>query len=180
MLERNEFWTKEIHAGFAGEQIRRKVQQIRLQYRLNSHDADDLLQDLRLEVWRRSRHYDPARGTWPAFVTTVVQHQSATLCRRLMQLKTARAQSVPLTQDILESRPDRTGLGESQSDVERTCDLETIRHQLDFEQQMVLQMLQVLNVSETARALGTPRSTLVDRARAMLSPLAPKKFLKSP
>lgn len=180
MLERNEFWTKEFHAGFAGELIRRKVQQIRLRYRLNSHDADDLLQELRLEVWRRSRHYDPARGTWPAFVTTVVQHQSATLCRRLMQLKTGRAQSVPLTQDLLETRPGKAGMGESQSDVERTCDLETIRQQLDFEQQMVLQMLQMLNVSDTARVLGTPRSTFVDRVRAMLSPLAPENLHKNP
>lgn len=45
------------------------------------HEVEDLEQDLLLALLRRREKFDPVRGCWPAFVTTVVAHAAVSLLR---------------------------------------------------------------------------------------------------
>ena len=80
-------WDQEFTKGFAGRLIRRKVEQVRKKLYLNRQDAEDLEQDLLLEIWRRSGNYDATRGSWEAFTTEVTKRQIATKIRKLTRRK---------------------------------------------------------------------------------------------
>ena len=77
---------EELLQGFAGRLIRSKVFKICRSLKLSRDDGDDLAQQIRLELITRASKFDPARGTWEAFVTTVTENRARTHYRRLRRL----------------------------------------------------------------------------------------------
>jgi RNA polymerase sigma factor (sigma-70 family) len=53
------------------------------QFGLPSYERDDLRQDLLVDLLGRVRAFDPKRGTFGAFVGTVVAHRAARLMKRM-------------------------------------------------------------------------------------------------
>lgn len=51
--------------------------------RLPPHERDDLRQDLLVDLIKRLKHFDPARGSLGAFATTVISHRAALLVARV-------------------------------------------------------------------------------------------------
>ena len=55
------------------------------QLRLPRHERDDLRQDLLADLIARQSSFDPSRGTWGAFVGTVVAHRATRLAKRIQR-----------------------------------------------------------------------------------------------
>jgi DNA-directed RNA polymerase specialized sigma24 family protein len=71
--------TYELSQGFAGQYIRRTVIRLVGKAGITSSDKPDLEQELALALCERWDRFDPARGSWNAFVATVVRRQAIKL-----------------------------------------------------------------------------------------------------
>ena len=84
------------HVSLTARQIMRLVRRAehegrRLQRKLGlpSHMAEDVQQDLLVDLLARLPKYDPARGNFESFTTIVLRHQSTRLARRHCEAFTA-------------------------------------------------------------------------------------------
>ncbi|TWT29814.1 RNA polymerase sigma factor [Thalassoglobus neptunius] len=170
----------ELTSGFAGRLIQKKAGQICWSLNLNAHDREDLEQSFRLEVWRRAEAFDSGRGCWRAFVTTMLDRLTATEYRKRRATKlNVRSLSDEIDDqtslgDLLSGQDGRRRRGvANDSERERIVreKLQWLRDQLDLDGQKITEMLLHLHVSEVARRLGIPRSTLVDRIHKLRRPL---------
>lgn len=64
----------------------------------NRNDAEDVLQDVFLTLWRQPERYDPERGTVRGWLLAIVHHRSID---RLRRLRTS-ARFVELTPDVVD------------------------------------------------------------------------------
>lgn len=182
-------WGQELTKGFAGRLIRQKVEQVRKKLYLNRQDAEDLEQDLQLELWRRSRKYDATRGSWEAFTTEVTKRQIATKICKLTRQKRPVSIDASDADDswvLALTKKDQVrhlGIDLQERDPDLACDIEFIKQQLDLDRQMLVDLLQIWNVTDASRYSGVARSTLVDRKNEMQEPFAdlnPRDFKKTP
>lgn len=114
----------------------------------------DLEQDLLLEVVVRWPGFDPNRGNAEAFVESVVR---AKLCKMLRDAKRAKRVSGPMVS------ADGGDAIDPADDLRVLCirmDVETVISKLDAVKRSVCDQLLRESVSEAARQLRTPRSTL--------------------
>lgn len=59
------------------------ARQLVRQFQLPLHERDDLRQDLLVDLLTRIRSFDPLRGTFGAFVGTIIAHRAARLKKRI-------------------------------------------------------------------------------------------------
>lgn len=145
-------------------------------------DADDIAQDLRLDLLRRSEHYDPARASFPTFADRVTQNRVASLAAPTTRLHVERSM-IDLDRPVEagggepgETLADRLPESASLYDqVEHAHDhlvglREDIRRlvaSLPAASRVVAALLSDMSVAEAARALGLHRSTVYDRLAAI-------------
>jgi len=138
--------------------------------------AEDYAQELKLHVFAKREHYDSARGRWTTFVKQVIYHQAISLWRtaqvslnlpRLTSLNQAFVEEETELQEILdqERRHAHTQLQRksSQTRFELNHDVENLTSRLTSSDQEICRLLTKHTVSEAARQLNVPRSTLSDR-----------------
>jgi len=70
--------------------IRNTAQRLARTGNLPGMDADDIEQDLFLDLWRRRGAFDPTKASFPTFVDRVVAHRVATLTYPTARLKAER------------------------------------------------------------------------------------------
>ncbi|MCC6678136.1 MAG: sigma-70 family RNA polymerase sigma factor [Phycisphaerales bacterium] len=119
-----------------------------------SLDPEDTAQDLVLEVLIRFPKFDPDRATAEAFVEQVMKGKVCKLLRDRQRLKrggTARSPG-PL--------PERADPSDFIRDADLRMDLETVLEHIPDALRAACDQLQRETVSEAARAIGVPRSTL--------------------
>ncbi|GAC1543756.1 MAG: sigma-70 family RNA polymerase sigma factor [Polyangiales bacterium] len=128
-------------------------------------EAEDLLHDVFLEVWRQAATYDPARGTVRSWL--MVRLRS----RALDRLKASRRSGAILLGDVeLEDR--QLGLAD---DPSATADHGAVRGALadlppDLRVVLELGYFAGLSSSEIAAAIGAPVGTVKSRAAAARAP----------
>jgi RNA polymerase sigma-70 factor (ECF subfamily) len=149
----------ELMHGFAGRLIRTKVKSICRTLRLPGVDQEDLEQQLRLDLLRRSPQFDRNRGTWEAFVCCVTGSRARTHFRRLQGLRR------PLLESDLPDELD--GCGRASAVETPAHDLERIADQLTPDKRRLLEMLRTSSITEIARQLRVPRTTLSARVKAL-------------
>ena len=76
-------------------------------------DADDIEQDLLLDLWQRRTAYDPARASFPTFADRVVAHRVATLTSPTARI---RAERGLVSLDASDDGEDSTALVDSLAD----------------------------------------------------------------
>jgi RNA polymerase sigma-70 factor (ECF subfamily) len=81
--------------------------------RLPGMDADDIEQDLLLDLWQRRTAYDPARASFPTFADRVVAHRVATLTCATARIKAERGL---VSLDASDDNEDSTALVDSLAD----------------------------------------------------------------
>jgi RNA polymerase sigma-70 factor (ECF subfamily) len=122
-------------------------------------EAEDLLHDVFLEVWRHAPDYAPERGSVRAWLTTRAR------CRALDRIKSvARRKSVPTEQAPERSAPPAL---DDQRRLQETL-LEMPENQRDV---LLLAYFEDLSASEIAVRLQIPVGTVKSRIRAALSTL---------
>lgn len=155
--------------GCASSFIRRKARQIIRRANLPTTDQEDCEQDLALALWRSTSKFDPDRGPWPAFASTVATRASTKIVRKRRTKVTVSLSSTPigtdeelaaqLPIDQLDSRTGRTSISD-QARTELSIEIESVMESFPSQWKVMLESRAIKPMSEVAREMGVPRSTL--------------------
>lgn len=129
------------------------------------HAAEDLVQDVFLEAWRKSAEYDPARASVRTWL--ILRARS----RALDRLMSASARRTVSMEDVTVPEPAASGTGmDNRADADR---VHLALADLSAEQRQVLELtfFQGLSSGEIARQVGVPVGTVKSRLRAALGGL---------
>lgn len=184
---------------YAERLIRKIARQLARRPEFRHEDPADIRQTLWADLLQRQPRYRPERGRLTTFVRRVVEHQAATL----IQARRAAKRGIGLRHTSLGFEMDDgegglTELGETISQdhylqwtrgtvlsevgrLELTFDLERAVFRLPAADRVVCLLLVELNISDVARVLGVPRSTLygtVYRLRRMFRELGLHKYFE--
>jgi RNA polymerase sigma-70 factor (ECF subfamily) len=140
-----------------------------LAQRIVGRDAEDLVHDLFVEVWRQAGDYDPHRGSVATWL------RLKTRSRALDRLRaTQRARAAALDDASPESAADGAGaIGPSMELAADRHALERALGELPAEQRDVLLLgyFEGLSAAEIALRIGIPAGTVKSRAAAALAKL---------
>jgi RNA polymerase sigma-70 factor, ECF subfamily len=160
--------------------IRRKSRELATHENFTPSDQDDIAQDLWLWLIEKLDCFDPERGTIFAFIATIVDRKAASILRhhRAAKRDTCRCRSlslsirandgtyVELASTITEDASDaRLGKRTWHPQYRTECelDLTTVLESLSDEDRELCERLMTQSLSEVARDMEVPRSTLQDR-----------------
>jgi RNA polymerase sigma-70 factor (ECF subfamily) len=144
-----------------------RVRAIALRLLARPSEADDVVQDTFVEVWRSADRYDPARGSLATWVSTIAHRRAVDRLRR------------PATRPLGEDA-DRALAGVAASPQESVADREERAHvtrallALPPEQREPIEMMYYrgLSQSEAAELLGVALGTLKSRVRTGMARLS--------
>jgi RNA polymerase sigma-70 factor (ECF subfamily) len=134
-------------------------------------DAEEVLQEVFLEVWRRAREFDPSRGGVEAWVTTIARTRSIDRKRALGTVariaEDAASQPPPVSATPV-SPAEAATLGQDKARVAAAL------RELPPEQRVVVELayFEGLSQREIAERTGDPLGTVKTRARLALEKLA--------
>jgi len=165
--------------------IRKKARQLVGKSGFTRWDIDDICQELTLRLFRAMLSFDPNQGHWAVFVTTVVERSAASLLRDKRAEKRdhrrVRSLNVVIADDEHEGPVelgDTVGrreldarLGQASRDehdlAQLALDIAGAIAGLSPEMRELAERLKTDSVSQIARDLGVPRTTLNDRVREL-------------
>ena len=148
-------------------------------------DREDIEQELHLKLLKHLASYDPQKGRRQAFVTVIVKRQAANLLRAKWALKRdhrgVRSLSMELAKndeegpvelaDTISQRHLGARLGRATREEHELADLamdvRDVIAGLPPELGELAQRLKTDSLSQIARDLGVPRTTLADRVRKL-------------
>jgi RNA polymerase sigma-70 factor, ECF subfamily len=134
-------------------------------------DAEEVLQETFLEVWRRAREFDPSRGGVEAWVTTIARTRSIDRRRALGTVariaEDATSQPPPVSATPVDPS-EAAVLGQDRARVAAAM------KELPPEQRVVVELayFEGLSQREIADRTGDPLGTVKTRARLALEKLA--------
>jgi RNA polymerase sigma-70 factor (ECF subfamily) len=134
-------------------------------------DADEVLQETFLELWRRARDFDPARGGLDSWVATIARTRAIDRLRSV-------ASGSRLLQGAADQPPPVSALPtdprEAAEAAQQRVRVERALQALPPEQRSVVELayFEGLSQSEIAERTGTPLGTIKTRARLALTKLA--------
>ncbi|NBD11271.1 sigma-70 family RNA polymerase sigma factor [Corallococcus silvisoli] len=134
-------------------------------------DAEEILQETFLEVWRRAREFDPERGGLETWVTTIARTRAIDRLRSLgtvsRMVEGASQQPPPVS--ATPPPPDESA---SRSQDEQRVRLAMAQLPSEQREVVLLAYFDGLSQSEIARKTGQPLGTVKTRARLALEKLA--------
>lgn len=169
---------EELTNGFAARYVRRKAKQLVGKAGLTVSDQEDIQQDLTVKILEAAPKFDPSVSHWNAFVATIVERYAANLLRdpraqkrcprRHCSLNTIvdyDETGLPITlgDTLVEHVHDQRHCTESIDDIEafeRLEDIATVLAQLPDDLRDICERLQHDSISQVARDLDIPRTTL--------------------
>jgi RNA polymerase sigma-70 factor (ECF subfamily) len=151
--------------------VRRKACRLVGRAGLRPQDREDLEQQLVLHILEQLKRFDPALGTWPAFVQRLVERFGLNLVRSLRARKRNSGPLAPLPEEG-HPGPEKPPV----PDLDRTEALA----QLPEDLRAVAELLVTESVTGAARELGVSRSTVHARVRELRSRRELKKLLPDP
>jgi len=169
---------RELKKGFAVRFIRHKVKQLIHRAGFTETDRYDLEQEMKLRVWLRFPKFDPAKATWQAFVTTIVERHVATILQKARRLK-RREGEPPVSLSELEEdfdnelvelsetigpqhRENVTGrwVDGFENQVDLNISVEELLARMPARLRRLCELLKTYNVEECARRLRVHRCTV--------------------
>lgn len=136
---------------------------------LRRQDAEDVEQELSIALWKAWEDFDPSRRPWTTYARVVVDRAAKGLLRKLRAGKRGLGRTVSL--EALPGEPGAARGTEDGTEAEARRDLaldvaEALSRLSDGERALA-EGLQAGTVSQAARAMGLPRTTLVGKARQL-------------
>ena len=145
-----------------------RVRAIGLRVLARAAEADDVVQDCFLEVWRRAGEFDAARGSLAVWVSTIAHRRAIDRLRR----RGTRPVGEPLEAEVLGTAEGDPRASAAEAQVRER--IERALAALGAEQRAAIELMYYggLSQSETAAQLGVALGTLKSRVRAGMSRLA--------
>ena len=126
----------------------------------DSHRAEDVTQDVFLEVWRKAQNFDESRGSAKTWVMAIAHRRAVDAVRRNETLKRQDMQEFP--RDVSHDAPADRLLEEEEHAAVRRC-LDTLT-ELQLES-VRLAYFNGYTYAEVATHLGKPAATIKTRIR---------------
>ena len=137
-----------------------RVKAFLMRYGTSPTDADDLAQDVMVQVWRRAETFDPAKASASTWVFTIARNRRIDRLRKI-------ARATPLEDDpLFQPDPEPDAL-EVLSANDRQIRVQEALNNLNKEQRQVIEASFFVGMShgEVADALGLPLGTVKSRIR---------------
>ncbi len=152
--------------------IRSTAKRVARSGRIRGMDAEDIAQDLFLDLWRRSPAFDPSRASFPTFADRIIAHRAASLTAQTQRAQIERreiriddpvegADGCTLA-DIL---PDAAAPDELDHGL--SLDLRRFIESLSPALQRCCAILAEPNIRSAAAQAGSHRSSLYENARRL-------------
>lgn len=125
---------------------------------------DDYLQDLQLNLWKRQPKFDATRSSWATFVRLVTDHRAIELRQRCRTGRCKAIAPVVATDqptDFVDPSPDWSDRRMIELDIDAWL------KSLDPDEQKLCRLLMKGSVSEVARELNSPLTTVYDKIRRL-------------
>jgi RNA polymerase sigma-70 factor (ECF subfamily) len=131
--------------------------------------AQDVVQDVFVELWRRPDRYDPAVGTLRTYLTVLARHRAVDLVRSELRRVARQERSYRLT-----PAPQVADAGEEALAAETAGLVRSAVQLLPASQRQVIELayFEGLTCREVAHAVGIPEGTAKSRLRLALAKLA--------
>lgn len=173
-----------IPDNFSTSVVRRAARRMIGRAGFQSHDRDDIEQELWLKLLRHAESFDPKRAHWHVFVTTVVNRCAANLLRDQRALKRDRDRLDSLHGKVKAPGEAPVELGDCLDTTERNrhrgqaprdqleqeslaVDVTSLLEKLNDDDRDLAERLRETSISQAARELGVPRTTLNDAVRRL-------------
>lgn len=131
-------------------------------------DAEDIVQDTFVDVWRRAKQFEPTRGSARSWLLTIARNRS------IDRLRAGRVATKAIDDGRVESNRERPRGADEQVEQQRHCHkVQAALTSLSPEQRTVLELgyFEGLTQVEIAARLGEPLGTVKSRVRAALEKL---------
>ena len=165
-----DFFADGVIDPFVSRLVQAKAREVSRQPGFSPSDAPDIEQELLTKVAERQITYLPGRGHPEAFAQTIVESKSATLVRDRRAAKRPPPSVASLDQppaderlrliDLLPATASRTRVPSGEPDPDLSIDVVIVLKSLPTDDQALCGQLMTGTLSEAARELGRPRSTL--------------------
>jgi RNA polymerase sigma-70 factor (ECF subfamily) len=139
---------------------------------LNSRpDAEEVLQETFLEVWRRAREFDPSRGGLETWVMTIARTRAIDRKRALGTVARVAEEAATQPPPMSAAPMDPSEAAEQGQERARVA---AAMSELPLEQRQVVELayFEGLSQREIAERMGDPLGTVKTRARLALEKLA--------
>ncbi len=157
--------------------IRRKARQLVGQYGFTGSDAEDLEQELLVDLTNRIHKYNSNKATLKTFVSRIVDHKIANIVRhRKQQKRDYRRNECSIDDRVSDEEGEAVLRGQTLSHDGRrphiqgnanqqdlSIDLSDAIESLSAESRELFDLLLTCSISEAARELGIRRSTLYNK-----------------
>ncbi|MCZ8147957.1 MAG: sigma factor [Roseomonas sp.] len=152
--------------------IHRTAKRLARSGRIRGMDADDIAQDLFLDLWRRCPAFDPSRASFPTFADRIIAHRAVSLTASTPRMQLARRQ---IGIDDPVDGPDGCTLADTLSDPAApgeldhglALDLRRFIESLSPALQRCCAIMAEPNIRLAATQAGTHRSSLYENARRL-------------
>ena len=165
--------THEFTEGFAARYIRHKALQLVGIAGFTQSDLPDLQQDLVLCLLERLPKFNSSRGTWQAFVVTVLERRVATLLVARHAVRRAQLRfrlALPSSAEPAVARCPAPGPERDELDlVDLEHDVTVVVARLPYKLRIVCRWLKEAEVPAIARWLGVSQTTIHNRIKTLRS-----------
>jgi RNA polymerase sigma factor (sigma-70 family) len=152
--------------------IRHTAKRLARQGRMPGMDADDIAQDLFLDLWRRRAAFDPSRASFVTFADRVIAHRVASLLCSTARLRAER-QHLSLDEGddgaerpvLADSLPDPQAV--SEADQALALDVRRFLEGLPPALRRCCDLLLTPNLRAASAEAGLHRSTIYENARRL-------------
>lgn len=152
--------------------IRSTARRLARSGRTRGMDAEDIAQDLFLDLWRRCPAFDPSRASFPTFADRIIAHRAASLTAQTQRTQMERRQiriddpvEGPDGCTLADTLPDTTAPGELDHGL--SLDLRRFIESLSPALQRCCAIMADPNIRSAAARVGTHRSSLYESARRL-------------
>ena len=152
--------------------IRSTAKRLARSGRIRGMDAEDIAQDLFLDLWRRCPAFDPNRASFPTFADRIIAPRAASLTASTQQAQAERRQvgiddpvEGPDGCTLADTLPDPTAPGELDHGL--SLDLRRFVESLSPALQRCCAIVAAPNIRVAAAQAGTHRSSLYENARRL-------------
>jgi len=155
--------------------VRRKAKRLVVAGRFAAADREDLEQELAIRLWQGLSSYDPALGSLPSFIATILHRAAATLCRSRCSVRRGSgairlswdAMSADATGSIEEAMTSARAPLSHHEAFELAHDVAVVIETLPEELKRLARQLKRLSVTEIAQRQGVSRSLVYTRIHAL-------------